>query len=281
MSYLNQFDKAVEDHCGRLSVAERAKTGYYRKSDMDRAYQELYKNPRIQSRFGGGVSKMKQSPEGVFNSSLGHGSAVGDILPVRFGARRFNLGSSVGSMSMFGDTSSEAGEVDMSDDSLDSRSGRFRRAGLTMADIESQISADNSYWDRDSVQMGFPTQSEFDADMEREQQYAMEREREQEDAFLYDTLEVRAEDRLIRDVPRLRNIQDRGLMDVQMRTQLWTYRDEPQGRTELLTGLPPSRLPTAQPYPSAMPPMTLEQMSVPQQAVPMADAINTQPRARM
>lgn len=120
MSYLIPFDDAVDKKCGRLSMKEIARTGYYRKSDMDRSYQDLYLNPSVQTRFGAGVSKMKSNPEDVFMKSAyrgAGGASIGSILPPVFGARRYNLGVSLGSMSMFSE--SEYGEVDMSDDSLD------------------------------------------------------------------------------------------------------------------------------------------------------------------
>ena len=278
MSYLIPFDRAVDERCGRLSVADRAKTGYYRKSDMDKAYNELYMNPNIQSRFGGGVSKMKTNPEDVFmKSAMGGGTtsggSVGDVLPPRFLARRYNLGTSVGSMSMF--SQSEYGEVDMSADSLaDGSEDRMR--GLNMADVESQISAGNAYWDN---MRNFPTQSEedfYDGEAER---FNDEREQEQHERFLDDTTYVRAEDAMIADVPRLRNIQDRGHMDIELRTRLWTYDQRPEGREELLTGLPPVHS-SARPVALYQPPPAIRTINeqVPNQAVPPEDAINEQPR---
>jgi hypothetical protein len=102
MSYLKPFDRAVREHCGRLTPAMTAKTGYYRKTDMTKSYQDLYKNPTIQARFGGGVSQMKDSnPDPV-----GLGS-IGDVAPPLFAARRYSLAPSPTSLSMFSDDSLE------------------------------------------------------------------------------------------------------------------------------------------------------------------------------
>ena len=275
MSLVNQFDKAVLERCGRLTIAERAKTGYYRKSDMDKAYKELYQNPRIQSRFGGGVAKMKQTPVGVFGSAGGNGSAVGDILPPRFGARPFNLGTSKGSVSMFSsDSDSETSTLPLP------RSERMERMGANLSDVESQISADNSYWGG-SV---YPTQSEMDYDMQRDEQYDMDRQREENDSFLYDTMEVRAEDRYLEEdqnTPR-RERNERQGFSIRDRTSLWSHEQSPQGVREILSGFPVSRTaPATQPFTSVLPPMTLSDLSIPEQAVPLEDAVNTQQRARI
>ena len=102
MSYLEPFDRKVREHCGRLTPAMTAKTGYYRKTDMTKSYQDLYKNPTIQSRFGGGVTQMKDSnPDPV-----GLGS-IGDVAPPLFAARRYSLAPSPTSLSMFSDDSLE------------------------------------------------------------------------------------------------------------------------------------------------------------------------------
>lgn len=268
MSYLIPFDEAVDRKCGRLSQKEIAKTGYYRKADMSKAYNELYLNPNIQSRFGGGVSKMKKKPEDVFVRSSSSSTAIGDVLPPVFNARRFNLGTSVGSRNMFSDTgSSEYGELDMSSDSLD------------RDEYESQLSSNNSYWDRSSI-LTTSAQEEYLA--REHERIEDEDDRVEHERWLQDTALVRAEDQMIADVPRLRNIQDQGHMNMALRTRLWSYEQEPHGRAELLTGLPAVH-PSARPVQVFQPAPQLQTLNeaVPENAVPPEDAINQQPRARI
>ena len=284
MSYLIPFDDAVDKKCGRLSMKEIARTGYYRKSDMDRSYQDLYLNPSVQTRFGVGVSKMKSNPEDVFMKSAyrgAGGASIGSILPPVFGARRYNLGVSLGSMSMFSE--SEYGEVDMSDDSLDdeTRSERMRRMGGSMRDVEEFISENNSYWDNGSTR-GLPTQAELDFYEGQDERLQDERERGEHERFLDDTTYVRAEDAMIAGAPRLRNIQNQGQMDMEMRTRLWSYDQTPTTRREILTGLPPVHS-SARPVALYQTPPAVRTVNelVPNEAVPPQDAINQQPRARM
>jgi hypothetical protein len=287
MSYLNTFDEAVNRKCGRLSVANIAKTGYYRQSDMDKSYKDLYLNSGIQSRFGGGVSKMKTNPEDVFmKSSVGGGMvAVGDALPPVFNARIYNLGTSIGSMSMF--SQSEYGEVDMSSDSLEdeTRSERMRRMGGSMRDFESQISSGDSYWDVSAY--GDPTRSELDYFDRQNERLEDDQEQSEYDRWLQDTTHVRAEEAMIEDVPRLRNMRRqaeyRGYADIGqgVRTAMWVYDDQPTGRREILTGLPPMHETMTRPVALYQPPPPIRTIneSVPNQAVPSEDAINQQPRA--
>jgi len=259
MSYLIPFDEAVDRKCGRLSQKEIAKTGYYRKADMSKAYNELYLNPNIQSRFGGGVSKMKKKPEDVFARSSSSTSAIGDALPPVFNARRFNLGTSVGSRNMFSETgSSEYGELDMSADSLE-----------------------NSYWDRSSA---YDSPPHSGGTFEAWERLHDEQDIEEHERWLQDTEFVRAEDQMIADVPRLRNIQNQGHMNIEMRTRLWSLEQEPDDRVarEVLTGLPPVH-PSARPVQVFQPAPQLQTLNeaVPEHAVPSEDAINEQPRARI
>ena len=257
MSYLIPFDEAVDRKCGRLSQKEIAKTGYYRKANMRKAYNELYLNPNIQSRFGGGVSKMKSNPEDVFVQSST--VAIGDALPPLFNARRFNLGTSVGSRNMFSDTSStEYGELDMSADSLE-----------------------NSYWDRSSA---FDSPAHSGGTLEAWERLQDEQDIEEHERWLQDTALERAEDQMIADVPRLRNIQDQGHMNIALRTRLWSLEQEPGDRVarEVLTGLPDVH-PSARPVQVFQPGPQLQTLNeaVPEHAVPPEDAINQQPRTRI
>jgi len=269
MSYLDLFDAAVDKNCGRLTIQQRGKTGYYRKTDMDRAYKELYKNPTIQAKFGGGVMKMKQKAEDVFQKSfVSGGVAVGDILPPIFNSRRYNLGTSVGSMSMF------------SADSLDSetRSERMGRMGFEMADFESQISEDASYW---SNPFGGFTQSEMefaeeeminadlnadaDTDIVREEEYIRERpDRSRELLQRRDIMIRRQEEGDVADYRQQRAL---NWIDIEGGRQSFMPRTADRN--------------VAQPYSERQPIGGIQQDGVPEQAVPAADAINQQPRARM
>ena len=108
MSNLDSFDNAVDRNCGRLSLSQRARTGYYRQSLMDRSNS-------IKTKY----QNMKKSADSVSRSSVGPMNAVGDALPPMFNSRRYNLGVSAGSVSMFSDTESEVdSERYWSDDEL-------------------------------------------------------------------------------------------------------------------------------------------------------------------
>jgi len=263
MSYLDTFDAAVDRNCGRLTIQQRAKTGYYRKSDMDRAYKELYKNPTIQSKFGGGVMKMKQKAEDVFQKSfVSGGVAVGDILPPIFNSRRYSLGSSVGSMSMFSYDSDEVSTQDML---------------RGFSDYESQISENNSYW---SNPVGGFTQSEIEfAEAQMINQFYDDADSEivREEEYITNRPDRSRELLQRRDIMERRQDEDAIAEYRQQRALNWV--DIEGGRETFMPRTADRNV--AQPYSERQPIGGIQQDGVPDQAVPAADAINQQPLTRM
>ncbi len=86
-----EFDKKVLKSCGRTTLREQALTGYHSYGSMDQSYNQLYKDPTIQRKFGGGYSN--DEPR-VFL----HSNQIGAYIPPIFGDRQVrltNIGSSV------------------------------------------------------------------------------------------------------------------------------------------------------------------------------------------
>jgi hypothetical protein len=46
------FDGAVRKHCGRMSLSEQAKTGFYSTHALEKSFDTLYRSPEIQRMFG-------------------------------------------------------------------------------------------------------------------------------------------------------------------------------------------------------------------------------------
>jgi hypothetical protein len=49
---MSAFDEAVKRKCGRLSLEQQARTGFYSKKVQEDSFYDLYKNPAIQEKFG-------------------------------------------------------------------------------------------------------------------------------------------------------------------------------------------------------------------------------------
>lgn len=80
---MSAFDEAVKRKCGRLSLEQQARTGFYSKKEQEDSFFDLYKDPAIQEKFGVrdlALSNIKPDRLAV------HGGGVGALdTEVRFG----------------------------------------------------------------------------------------------------------------------------------------------------------------------------------------------------
>jgi len=75
------YDEYVKKHCGRMSLLEQAKTGYFRTSQFEEAYTDLYKNPEVQRKFGvEELAYVKTTSSSILNQMMqDHRTSEGSI----------------------------------------------------------------------------------------------------------------------------------------------------------------------------------------------------------